>query len=161
MQDLIGYDEIIEGAMRNVIYEILKKIEKDGLKGSHYFVISFATKHKGVLIPKYLKEKFPEEMMIILQHQFGSLVISKTDFKITLNFSGKPEKLTIPFRAITSFADPSISFGLKFSILNLKEDAKDGVVGAKGKKNKNVDLSAKVISLDAFRKNRDNKDNNQ
>jgi hypothetical protein len=154
MQDLIGYDEIIEKSMRSVIFETLKKIEKTGLPGKHYFVVTFATKFQGVLIPKHILEKYPEEMTIAIQHQFKSLVIEDEGFKISLSFAGKFEKLYIPYRAITSFADPSMNFALKFSMNYNDEDSIDNVDEENfANKPKDVDLTAKVISLDAFRKN--------
>lgn len=154
MQDLIGYDEIIEKSMRSVIFETLKKIEKTGLPGKHYFVVTFATKFQGLLIPKHILEKYPEEMTIAIQHQFKSLVIEDEGFKISLSFAGKFEKLYIPYRAITSFADPSMNFALKFSMNYNDEDSIDNVDEENfANKPKDVDLTAKVISLDAFRKN--------
>jgi len=164
MQDLIGYDEIIETSMRSVIYETLKKIEKTGLPGKHYFMITFMTRFPGVVIPKFLLEKFSEEMTIAVQHQYRSLVVERDCFKISLSFNGKYEKLSIPYKAVTSFADPSMNFALKFSMTYSDlEDLENGVLTDPNQANKNssvekssskVDLSAKVISIDAFRKNR-------
>ena len=170
-QDLIGYDEIIENSMRSVIYETLKKIEKNGLPGKHYFIVTFLTGYNGVVISKFLKEKYPEEMTVAIQYQFKNLVVEHDNFKVSLSFSGKYERLTIPFKAVTSFADPSINFALKFSINYADiEDIENGIfddekqadnINSKGKKSKgaDVDLSAKVVSLDAFRKHKINSDN--
>ncbi len=162
MKDLIGYDKIIEDSMRGVIKQVLKKIEKSGLLGEHYFVISFSTTHEGVAMPKPLKKKFPEEMTIVIQYQFNYLMVKEKHFVISLSFSGKFEELTIPYDSITSFADPSINFGLKFNnydILDYEEDAQDAIMeattGQNDSKKKKFDTSAKVISLDDFRKNKD------
>ena len=165
MQDLIGYDEIIENSMRSVIYETLKKIEKTGLPGKHYFIITFLTRFPGVELPKSLVEKYPEEMTIAIQYQYKSLVVEQEQFKISLSFSGKNEKMTIPYKAVTSFADPSMNFGLKFSVsYDEIEGFENGDYGESNlannvegleKKGETIDLSAKVISLDAFRKNKD------
>lgn len=165
MQDLIGYDEIIENSMRSVIYETLKKIEKTGLPGKHYFIVTFLTRFPGIELPKHLLEKYPEEMTIAIQYQYKSLVVEEEQFKISLSFSGKSEKMTIPYKAITSFADPSMNFGLKFSVsYDEIEGFENGDYGesnlanneeVKEKKGETIDLSAKVISLDAFRKNKD------
>lgn len=165
MQDLIGYDDIIENSMRSVIYETLKKIEKTGLPGKHYFIITFLTHFPGVELPKHLIEKYPEEMTIAIQYQYNSLVVEQEQFKLSLSFSGKNEKMTIPYKSVTSFADPSMNFGLKFSV---SYDDIEGFEGGdygesnlannpegKEKKSETIDLSAKVISLDAFRKNKD------
>ena len=160
MQDLIGYDEIIESSMRSVIYETLKKIEKTGLPGKHCFIVTFATKFAGVSIPKSLIEKYPEEMTIAIQYQFKSLVVEKEFFKISLSFGGKFEKLTVPYRSITSFADPSMNFALKFSMtyadveeFSTENNFDESSLANKSKKKvSEIDLSEKVISLDAFRK---------
>jgi hypothetical protein len=169
MQDLIGYDEIIESSMRSVIYETLKKIEKTGLPGKHYFIVTFVTKFPGVLVPKTLIEKYPEEMTIAIQYQFKSLVVDEDLFKISLSFGGKFEKLVVPYRSITSFADPSMNFALKFSMTygEVEEFASENhfdennLANKSKKKIKEVDLSQKVISLDAFRKsNKPNSDIN-
>jgi hypothetical protein len=163
-KDLIGYDDIIENSMRLVIYETLKKIEKTGLPGSHYFVIVFATRFPGVVLPKSLKEKYPDEMTIVVQYQYKTLVVEHDSFKISLSFNGKYEKLTVPYRAITSFSDPAMSFSLRFSVnYDDIEMMENGNFGDSNRANKNeskkngsnnVDLSAKVVSLDAFRKNK-------
>ncbi|NBX52408.1 MAG: hypothetical protein EBT63_01985 [Proteobacteria bacterium] len=161
MQDLIGYDEIIEKSMRSVIYETLKKIEKSGLPGKHYFIVTFATKFSGVVVPKSILEKYPEEMTIAIQFQFKNLVVEEECFKISLSFSGKFEKLVVPYKSITSFADPSMNFALKFSMSygeldDAGEQFNESNLANKSKEKtseNNVDLSAKVISLDAFRKN--------
>lgn len=163
MQDLIGYDKIIENSMRGVIKQVLKKVEKTGLLGEHYFVISFSTSHKGVIMPESLREKFPEEMTIVIQYQFNYLITKEKNFAISLSFSGKFEELIIPYEAITSFADPSINFGLKFNnydMLDYEEGVEEMLLEADGdndSKKTKFDTSAKVISLDDFRKNK-NKD---
>lgn len=166
MQDLIGYDEIIENSMRSVIYETLKKIEKTGLLGKHYFVLTFLINFPGIVLPKSLKEKYSDEMTIVIQHQYKNLVVEHDQFKVSLSFAGKYEKLTVPYRSITSFADPSMNFGLKFSVNyddlegeELKNHANKNETKTGSVQKPEVDLSAKVISLDAFRKNKN--DNNQ
>lgn len=169
MQDLIGYDEIIETSMRSVIYETLKKVEKTGLPGKHYFMITFMTRFPGVTIAPHLLEKFSEEMTIAVQHQYKSLVVEQDAFKISLSFNGKYEKLTIPYKAVTSFADPAMNFALKFSMTYSDlESLEDGTYSEPNQANKNlskekaaadIDLSAKVISIDAFRKNRNDNHN--
>jgi hypothetical protein len=162
MQDLIGYDEIIENSMRSVIFETLKKVEKIGLPAKHYFVVTFLTRFPGVAIAKSLQEKYPEEMTIAIQYQYKNLIVDHDYFKISLSFNGKYEKLVIPYKAVTSFADPSMNFALKFSIsyddMQELEEGGDLITNIKSanQDKSEVDLSAKVISLDAFRKNRNN-----
>lgn len=162
MQDLIGYDKIIESSMRSVIKQVLKKVEKTGLLGEHYFVISFSTSHKGVVIPQYLRDKFPEEMTIVIQYQFNYLINKEKHFAISLSFSGQFEELVVPYDSITSFADPSINFGLKFNSYDIMdyEEEEEFIgpdAGFNDSKKENFDTSPKVISLDDFRKNK-NKD---
>lgn len=169
MQDLIGYDEIIENSMRSVIYETLKKIDKNGLPGKHYFIMTFLVDFPGVVIPKSLKEKYNEEITIVIQYQYKGLVVEHDFFKISLSFAGKYEKLVVPYKAITSFADPYMNFGLKFSVSYeesedssvTEDDSKQVKKSESKRKNKtNLDLSAKVVSLDDFRKTKNN-DNNE
>ncbi len=167
MQDLIGYDEIIENSMRSVIYETLKKVEKDGLPGKHYFILTFLTKFPGVTVPKSLSDKYPEEMTIAIQYQFKNLVVEHEQFKVSLSFGGNHEKLVVPYKSVTSFADPSMNFALKFSMTYSDSDSEEidedfgesnraNATSEDGKLKSDVDLSAKVISLDAFRNNKNN-----
>jgi hypothetical protein len=169
IQDLIGYDEIIENSMRSVIYETFKKIEKTGLPGKHYFILTFMTNYSGAEISKALKEKYKDEMTIVVQYQYKDLKVEHEKFSISLSFDGKYEKLVVPYRSITSFADPSMNFGLKFSVsydelqsgegLEFADESEGANKNTSKKKKNNLDLSAKVVSLDAFRqtKNNDNK----
>lgn len=157
MQDLIGYDRIVGAAMRTVVRDVLKKVNIQGLKADHHFIICFSTKSKGVVIPKYLADKFPVQMTIVIQHQFSSLKVEEDKFKITLGFSGNLENLIIPYSSIISFNDPSVNFSLNFNYYDPEEgndldnyEQKDLLVNSSG----NVDLSAKVVLLDDFRKNK-------
>jgi hypothetical protein len=161
MQDLIGYDDIIEASMRSVIHETLKKVEKTGLPGKHYFMVTFMTRFAGVSIPKEQLEKFTEEMTIAIQHQYRSLTVENDFFRISLSFNGKYEKLTIPYKAITSFSDPSINFALRFSMSygDIEENDSDQSNKNMPKEVEAIDLSAKVVSIDAFRKNKNNNQN--
>jgi hypothetical protein len=156
MRDHIGYDTIIETGMRDVIYKVLKKVENEGLKGEHHFVITFSTRHFGVILSDSIKQRFPIEMTIIIQHQFQSLMVMENAFKIALSFSGVMETLTVPYKAIISFADPSVNFGLKFNNIEADEDEEEGDV-----ENANSDAVSgadeKVVSLADFKKNRDKK----
>ena len=162
MKDNIGYDTIIETAMRDVIFKVLSKVQKEGLKGEHHFVITFSTKYFGVILSDALKARFPSEMTIIIQHQFQSLKVLENCFKISLSFSGVMEELTVPYKAITSFADPSVNFGLKFNNIGLDEDEETN--GDSSLELEEIDpalnekiISEKVVSLADFRKNRGKK----
>lgn len=159
MQDLIGYDEIIENSMRSVIYETLKKIEKTGLIGKHYFIVTFLTRFPDVELSEKLLDKYPEEMTIAIQYQYKNLKVDQDKFQVSLSFDGQYEQLSIPYKAVTSFSDPSMNFGLRFSVSSddFEGDPDDITLANKDKTTipDDVDLSAKVISLDAFRNNKD------
>ncbi len=157
MQDQIGYDDIIEDSMRTVIYKVLKKVEKNGLHGGHHFVITFSTRNPAAIISEALRNRFPSEMTIVIQHQFSSFVVADNYFKVSLSFSGVLENLTIPYKAISSFADPEVNFGLKFNSIDIEDYEEDEEPQKQTQKSGDIDLSSKVVSLDDFRKNRDKK----
>jgi hypothetical protein len=162
MHDLIGYDEIIENSMRLVIYETLKKVQNSSIPGKHYFVVTFLTRLPGVNVPKHLLEKYPDEMTIVIQFQFRNLKADHDSFSISLSFNGNYETLKIPYKAVTSFSDPSMNFTLKFSVnYDASEDLEqiNNLSSSNDDKNTNIDVSAKVVSLADFRKNKktDNK----
>jgi len=114
-QDLFHYDRMIEQALRGVVREALLRASRDGLPGAHHFYIGFATREPGVELPASLRAKFPDEMTIVIQHQFWDLEIREDAFSVTLSFQRQPERLAIPFAAIKSFADPSVNFALEFA----------------------------------------------
>ena len=115
-QDLFQYDKMVETALRGVARQALAIAARDGLRGEHHFYIGFRTDAPGVVVPAQLLAKFPEEMTIVLQHQFWGLEVGDAAFSVTLSFNSRSERLTVPFAAITSFADPSVNFGLQFEI---------------------------------------------
>jgi hypothetical protein len=112
--DLLRYDLMIEGALRNVVRETLNNVAKNGLPGEHHFYITFLTHFPGVEIPDYLKKQYPEEMTIVLQYQFFGLKVDEEAFAVMLSFNNVKERLRIPLEAITTFADPSVNFALQF-----------------------------------------------
>ena len=111
--DFIRYDLLVQDALRSVVRKVLTEAAKTGLQGEHHFNISFKTGAPGVVIPASMRERYPDEMAIILQHEFWELVVSQDQFEVSLSFSRKPEHLIIPFDAITGFSDPSVPFGFK------------------------------------------------
>ena len=113
-QETIDYPGLIDSAMRNVVKEALIHVDTYGLPGEHHFFISFQTSFPGVSISPQLKSRYPEEITIVVQHQFWDLKITDKQFSIMLSFNNIPEKLVVPFDALTAFADPSIKFGLQF-----------------------------------------------
>lgn len=113
-KDFIGYQALADAALRGVVREALRRAEKQGLVGAHHFRITFKTVYPGVEIPDFLREQYPDEMMIILQHQFWGLKVKDNHFEVTLSFKKVPATLVIPFAALTQFADPGVAFGLQF-----------------------------------------------
>ena len=114
MPDQIRYDLLTQQALRGVVRNVLTDAAKKGLPGEHHFYISFDTHADGVRISDRLRAQYPEEMTIILQHQFWDLKVADDEFEVGLSFGGIPEKLTVPFEAINGFFDPSVQFGLQF-----------------------------------------------
>ena len=113
MADLIRYDLLVQDALRSVVRRVLADTARAGLVGEHHFNIAFKTQAPGVVAPSAVKSRFPDEMSIILQHEFWDLVVREDAFEVSLNFSRKPERLTVPFDSITGFTDPSVPFGFK------------------------------------------------
>jgi len=158
--DGLQYDVWIEDALRGVIHRALSIVVRQGLPGEHHFYITFDTTEKGVKLSPVLRRKYPDEMTIVIQHQFDNLLVNENGFEITLRFSGKAEHLVIPFSAVTSFADPHVNFGLQ-----LKMEAVTGEGPAiehpastsdeeepEEKKEETTAKTGEVIALDSFRK---------
>lgn len=110
----IDYEALTQDAMRGVVRTVLTRIAKSGLPGDHHFYISFDTEHPGSSLSKRLREKYPREMTIVLQHRFWDLIIHDERFEVKLTFDGIPERLVVPFEAIKVFFDPSVRYGLQF-----------------------------------------------
>jgi hypothetical protein len=116
-KDRIRYDLLAQDALRGVVRKVLADIGKVGqLPGEHHFYIAFATRYPGVRLSQRLREQYPEEMTIVIQHQFWDLGVTEHAFEVGLSFGGIPERLLVPFDAITQFFDPSANFGLKFEL---------------------------------------------
>jgi hypothetical protein len=114
--DPLNYKLMTEDALRGVVRQALTIASQHGLSGQHHFYLTFRTTHSGVRIPDHLRERHPEEMTIVLQHQFWGLDVTPEIFSVTLSFNGQHERLTVPFAAISAFVDPSEQFGLQFSV---------------------------------------------
>jgi uncharacterized protein len=112
--DLIRYDLLVQDAIRGVVRRVLTDAVRDGLPGEHHFYITFRTKAPGVRLSQRMREQYPDEMTIVLQHQFWDLSVSDTAFEVGLSFGGKSESLLIPFEALTGFSDPTVPFSFKF-----------------------------------------------
>ncbi len=114
-QDLMHYDRMAQEALRGVIKLALRRAaEPGGLPGQHHLYLSFKTQAAGVSVPAELTEKYPDEMTIVLQHQFWDLAPGETFFQVTLKFGGQPKRLSVPYAAVTRFYDPSVQFLLQF-----------------------------------------------
>lgn len=168
-KDFIGYQALTDAALRGVVREALRRVEKQGLVGAHHFRITFKTGFPGIEIPDFLREQYPEEMMIILQHQFWGLKVKENHFEVTLSFKKVPATLVIPFAALTQFADPGVSFGLQFrevgedgelkplsapapTPLTQPSKAEQPAAPAEPGEEKPPAAPGEVVSLDAFRK---------
>lgn len=162
VQDIIDYGKLVDDAMHIIVCKVMKIVEKKGLPGSHHFFISFITRFPGVKLSKALLNKYPREMTIVLQYQFQDLKVDEKGFAVTLSFGGNKENIYIPFSAITTFADPSVQFGLQFRESDysyqdeIEFDEDDLEFGDKPSKSKKKKSSKKeesnVVSLDHFRK---------
>lgn len=109
-----NYGRLMQRAMRGLMAEVLGLVAKRGLPGAHHFFISFNTTHPGVDMPDWLRQQYPEELSIVLQHEFSDLAVANDRFSVVLSFGNRPATLVVPFDAVTTFADPSENFGLKF-----------------------------------------------
>jgi hypothetical protein len=166
----IDYPGMIDDAMRSVVKACLERAAEFGLPGEHHFFVSFDTTFPGVQLSPQLKERFPQEMTIVLQHQFWDLDVGKRSFSVMLSFNNIPEKLVVPYAALTAFADPSVKFGLQFHqpsdedlalFDELEEEGFDVETSFEREftshaSNQDVkggeQATAEVISLDSFRK---------
>ena len=153
MSKTIDYGTLMHKAMRTLIFDVLKDVEKSGLPGEHHFFITFDTTVEGVEISEWLRKRYPDEMTIVIQHWFDGLNVKEDGFDITLNFGDQPESLVVPFIAILTFVDPSVEFGLRFE---QNEDDEQPQFSEMEKANDQEKKSSKkkgdVVSLDSFRK---------
>lgn len=114
MNDRLQYDRLMDDALRGIVRRVLVDVAKKGLPGAHHFYISFRTAADGVELPEYLRSKYPDEMTIVLQHQYWGLEVGEDTFEVTVSFNKMNERLKVPFDAMTAFVDPSVRFGLQF-----------------------------------------------
>src|SRR4051794_1805023 len=128
--DHIRYDILAQDALRGVVRRVLIDAARDGLPGEHHFYISFKTQHPGVKLSNRLAERYPDEITIVLQHQFWDLTVSDVGFEVGLSFGNAPEKLVVPFDAVSGFFDPSVQFALKFEVAGLEQDVPEDTMPA-------------------------------
>lgn len=173
-EDRIRYDILAQEALRGVMRKVLQEVAQTGLPGNHHFFITFRTGAPGVRISSRLKERYPEQMTIVLQYQYWDLKVDEKGFEVMLSFSDVPEKLEVPFSAVRGFYDPAVNFELEFLEAEEASPAEQTPEPAAGsepvskgkpkraKKDKAMDdasaeepaptKGAEVVSLDAFRK---------
>lgn len=167
-KDYMRYDRMVEDALRGVVRRALIEAEKNGLSGNHHFYLTFRTDAPGVRIPVYLTERYPNEMTIVLQYQFYGLEVTDENFTVTLSFNNQQERLTIPYAAITIFADPSVNFALQFQQAQAEESAPalppaeapaalpagtaKPAAAKSGEEKQGDEKTGEVVSLDQFRR---------
>ena len=162
-KDYIGYKALTDAALRGVVRDALRRAEKQGLIGAHHFRLTFKTHFPGVDIPDFLLEQYPDEMMIILQHQFWGLKVKDDQFEVTLSFRKVPATLTVPFAALTAFVDPGVQFGLQFRsegeagktgpmMVPPAEPVGEPMPQPEPEAEKAAPAPGEVVSLDSFRK---------
>ncbi|MBC9248140.1 hypothetical protein H4P12_15795 [Paracoccus sp. 11-3] len=153
----IDYGRMMHRAMQGLIADVLEDVAAHGLPGEHHFFITFDTREDGVEMADWLRERYPEEMTIVIQHWFENLTVSEDGFTITLNFGNSPEPMRIPFDALRTFVDPSVEFGLRFETQDSDdEDEDEEFEENEGEDGDPPDESPKgggeVVSLDKWRK---------
>jgi len=159
--DTIAYGRLMHHAMRGLIQEVLADVAQNGLPGDHHFFITFDTRLTGVEIAPSLRERYPEEMTIVIQHWYDGLDVDEDGFGITLNFGDTPERLRVPFDAILTFVDPSVEFGLRFETAPPTDGPDGGSDDHPGSGKPRTEdgeqptpsRDAEVVSLDTFRRN--------
>ncbi|HVS16078.1 MAG TPA: ClpXP protease specificity-enhancing factor SspB [Thermoanaerobaculia bacterium] len=154
----IDYAGRIEQALRGALRELLAEVAERGLPGENHFYLTFRTDSPGVVLSAALRERYPEEMTVVLQHQFWDLEVDDDCFSVTLKFSGTPQRIAVPFAALTAFADPCAEFGLRFQQLEADlaqggsedPDTEDGA--SEGDPSSVPERNGKVVQIDDFRR---------
>ena len=149
---MIQYQKILNKNLLNVFIEILKEVEKKGLDGNNHLYITFATKNSKTSVPDWLLQKYPNEITIVIQHEYYHLSINKTNFKIGLSFNNKKCDLTIPFDSVISFADPSSNFGLNYQFNKIIVNENKNTL-VKKKKYVKKNQSSNIINFSNYKKN--------
>ena len=159
MTDTLDYGSLMHRAMRGLIFDVLEQVRDHGLPGNHHFFITFDTTHPDVQLADWLKDRYPAEMTVVIQHWFDNLVVREDGFSITLNFGDQPEPIHIPFDAIQTFVDPSVELGLRFENQDMDEIEEDAEADETELSTDTTDTSdeeprqeAEVVSLDQFRR---------
>jgi hypothetical protein len=154
MADEIDYGNLMHNAMRSLIQDVLTEVKNNGLPGEHHFFITFDTNHADVEMASWLKDRYPTEITVVMQHWYDDLEVKDDGFSVTLNFGDTPEHLVIPYEAILTFVDPSVEFGLRFETNEEDEDTDEQKPNVSKESNKDDTKkeTGQVVSLDNFRK---------
>ena len=155
MTRAIDYGGMMHRAMQGLIAEVLTRVAATGLPGDHHFFITFDTREDGVEIADWLRERYPDDMTIVIQHWYEDLRVTNDGFEITLNFGNAPERLVIPFESVRTFVDPSVEFGLRFETQESDDEDEDEIDEAEIAATPEDDApkgSGEVVSLDKWRK---------
>jgi hypothetical protein len=144
------YGRLMQRALRGLMAEVLGQVADSGLPGAHHFFITFDTTHAGVDMPDWLRAEYPEELSIVLQHEFDDLAVAPDRFSVSLSFRDRSATIVVPFDAVTTFADPSQNFGLRFDASEHADD--DDGPDDPGPREPEAHRDAEVVSLDQFRK---------
>ena len=154
MADEIDYGNLMHNAMRSLIQDVLTEVKNNGLPGEHHFFITFDTNHAGVEMASWLKDRYPTEITVVMQHWYDDLEVKDDGFSVTLNFGDTPEHLVIPYEAILTFVDPSVEFGLRFETNEEDEDTGEDkpVDSEESNQDGTKKETGQVVSLDNFRK---------
>lgn len=147
--DEFNYEEMVQEGLRGVVRDALKTAAQEGLPGAHHFYVGFKTDYPGVQLAEYLHERHPEEMTIVIQHQYWDLEVDENGFSITLSFSDSQERIYVPFHALLSFMDPYAKFGLQFTPPPAADLPEASAPSEENEKSENKD---NIITLDTFRK---------
>jgi hypothetical protein len=153
-QSLIPYERWTDDSLREVVARALELAAREGLPGEHHYYLTFRTDHPGSKLPGHLRARYPQEMTIVLQHQFEALTVDRTAgiFSVRLHFGGVPATLVVPFPALTGFADPSVRYGLRFQPVMDAPEPVAATPSPDGDKGAVPEGPAQVVSLDAFRR---------
>jgi hypothetical protein len=150
-EDQLRYDRFVERALRHVVRETLEQVARHGLPGEHHLYITFKSEHPDVVMPDSLRAVYPEEMTVVLQYQFWDLLIEEDQFLVTLSFNDARERITVPFAAISAFADPSVNFALQFQTGDEAAESVD-FTGTSKPDTDAPGSDGNVVTLDQFRK---------
>lgn len=159
-ESLIPYEDYVQAALRSVVSRVLKSVEAGGLPGQHHFYIAFKTRYPGVVLPKSLLEKYPDEITIVLQNRYWDLKVDDEGFEVSLSFNQVPAHIVVPYAALVGFVDPAVNFGLQFQPPEAEGEAPAPVEEADAapeaaeaeSEGEAAESGSNVITLDRFRK---------